>query len=324
MRYTSWALAALMLIGTSLQAAEVIHNERVYSAAEQDCLLAQLKTARDDVSVGVLREQCRQQAETRTAGEVMRDLKTGERRSERFLIEPHKATYILPLGYQTGATKGFDDQDPTHAEVKYQISFKSKIDDDLLGRDADLYFAYTQQSYWQLYDTSYSSPFRENDYEPEVFVDMPLDWRWRGARFISWRLGAVHQSNGRGPDYSRSWNRVYADFLFEHGDAWLGIKPWWRIPEQAGEDDNADIMDYMGHVELSGGYNWGDQRLTLMTRNWWESNDKGAVQLDYSWPATRYLRWNVQLYNGYGESLLDYDENVSRISFGILLEDGVH
>ena len=225
---------------------------------------------------------------------------------------------------QTGATKGFDDENPTHAEVKYQVSFKSKIEDDLLGNDMDLYFAYTQQSYWQLYDSAYSSPFRENDYEPEFFLDMPLDWRWHGARFISWRLGAVHQSNGRGPGYSRSWNRLYTDFMFEHGNAWLSVKPWWRMPEKSGEDDNADIVDYMGHAELNGGYRWGSQRLTLMTRNWWESNGKGAVQLDYSVPFTRYLRWNVQVFNGYGENLLDYNENVSRISFGIMLEDGVH
>jgi phospholipase A1 len=320
-----WSVAFCLVSLFSVTAwAEPLVEEHVLPEAEQDCLMAELKKANNSVTVGQLRHLCQSATDVRTAGAVMRDMKSSDRTSQRFLIEPHKANYILPLGYQTGAGKGLAGESPKHAEVKYQVSFKSKIEDNLLGKDMDLYFAYTQQSYWQLYDTGYSSPFRENDYEPEFFLDMPLHWEWNRAHFIAWRLGVVHQSNGRGPDYSRSWNRLYTDFIFENGNAWLSLKPWWRIPENPGNDDNRDIQTYMGHAELTGGYRWGEQHLTVTTRNWWESSGKGAVQLDYSIPFTRYLRWNVELFNGYGENLLDYNQNVSRISFGIMLEDGIH
>lgn len=304
--------------------AEELTAERVLSGEEQDCLLDRLRAATPETTVAALRAQCQPAAGDRSAADVMREYRQRDRDSERFRIEPHHATYLLPVGIQHGGNAGFDDQHPKAEEAKYQISFKSKLEDDLLGRDIDIYFAYTQTAFWQVYDNEYSNPFRENDYSPELFIEMPLDWRWGDARFISWRLGALHQSNGRGPDYSRSWNRLYGEFLFEHGNAWLSLKPWWRLPESREDDDNRDITDYLGHGELSGGYRWGDHRLTLMTRNYWESDGKGAVQLDYSYPLTRYFRWNVQLFNGHGESLLDYDETVSRISVGVMLEDGIH
>lgn len=325
-RLQGFILATLAFTGLTsgtVQSAELT-EERVWSGREQDCLLEQLKTAGSDLTVGQLRAQCKSAPDNRTAGEAMREYREQGSSRERFLVEPHHANYILPIGLQHGAEPGFDNENPRKEEAKYQISFKSKVEDDLLGRDLDLYFAYTQTSFWQIYDNDDSKPFRENDYSPELFVEMPLNWEWRDAHFISWRMGVLHQSNGRGPDYSRSWNRVYADFLFEHGNAWMSIKPWWRIPEDAGDDDNPDITTYLGHAELWGGYRWNDHRLTVMTRNYWESNGKGAVQLDYSYPLTRYFRWNVQLFNGQGESLLDYDETVSRISVGVMLEDGIH
>ncbi len=317
-------LLCLALLPALAAAAGELSSERVYSRAEQDCLLERLRSAAPETTVAQLQAQCQSASASGSAAEAMRDYQQRERDSERFLIQPHQATYILPVGIQRGGSPGFDDQSPKDQEAKYQISFKSKLEDDLLGRDIDIYFAYTQTSFWQVYDNDYSNPFRENDYSPELFLEMPLDWRWGDARFIAWRFGAQHESNGRGPGYSRSWNRLYSEFLFEHGNAWLSVRPWWRLPEDGEDDDNPDITTYLGHGELRGGYRWQDHRLTLMTRNYWESDGKGAVQLDYSYPLTRYFRWHVQLFNGHGESLLDYDENVSRFSIGVMLEDGIH
>ena len=71
------------------------------------------------------------------------------------------------------------------------------------------------------------------------------------ARAMS--LGFVHQSNGRSQLLSRSWNRIYADFIFEIDDFSFSFKPWYRLPENEKSDpldpvgdDNPDIEEYMG------------------------------------------------------------------------------
>jgi phospholipase A1 len=87
-----------------------------------------------------------------------------------------------------------------------------------------LYFAYTNRSFWQLYNEN-SAPFRETNHEPEIFLLMPTDWELFGFKNSFINLGFVHQSNGRGGTLSRSWNRIYASFLFEKDDFLLVFKP---------------------------------------------------------------------------------------------------
>lgn len=305
-------------------AAEQVVSEAVLAETEQACLIEALSKAKAHVTVGQLRSQCHQQLASLSAAEVMRDYQARERASERYRIEPHNSTYILLAGHQHGASGNDESPKPRSTEAKYQISFKSKIEDNLFGGNADLYFGYSQVSLWQVYDQDGSAPFRESNYSPELFLDMPLDWQLGDLEFFSWRLGVIHTSNGRGPDYSRSWNRVYADLYMKHGNAWLSIRPWWRIPDDDDKDDNPDITQYLGHGELRAGYLWDKHRLTMMTRNYLEGSDKGAFQLDYTYPFTKYFRWHVQAFNGYGDSLLDYNESVTRFSIGIMLENGLY
>jgi len=48
---------------------------------------------------------------------------------------------------------------------------------------------------------------------------------------------------------SRSWNRLIAMAGFEEGDWTLVFRPWWRVPESAGVDDNPDIDNKLGWAE---------------------------------------------------------------------------
>ena len=137
-----------------------------------------------------------------------------------------------------------------------------------------------------------------------------------------------HQSNGRGGTLSRSWNRLYADFEFEKDNLVVGLKPWWRIPEDdkddpldASGDDNPDIDDYLGYFEFTTVYRYQDHEFGLLLRNNLRDDNRGAVQLDWTFPLWRGIRGYAQYFNGYGETLIDYDARIERFGIGILLTD---
>jgi len=207
------------------------------------------------------------------------------------------------------------------SEIKFQLSFQSKLADDMFGRSADLWFGYTQVAFWQLYNGDVSAPFRETNYEPEVYVSMLTDYPLLGmtGRVINW--GIAHQSNGRAEPLSRSWNRVFAEFFFERGDLALSLKPWIRIKEKAAEDDNPDITDYLGHYEFRLLYHRRGHLFSAMLRNVFDGEHRYNSELQWSFPIQRRLRGLVQWYNGYGENMIDYNHNNHRIGIGILLTD---
>ncbi len=247
--------------------------------------------------------------------------------SNRFVITPNKPNYILPLTYNSHQDQ--TNQQLQNTEVKFQLSFKIPLSDHLFNTHARLAFGYTQLSFWQAYNSKLSSPFRETDYEPEFMLSIPTNIRlpWLTNRLVT--FGLEHQSNGRGVPESRSWNRAYVNFMLERGNFYVGFRPWYRFPERAktsaldpGGDDNPDIEEYLGYGELTGIYLWGDSSLTVMLRNNLKSHDnRGAIEIGWSIPLKGKLRGYVQYFNGYGESLIDYNHYSNRIGIGVMLTD---
>lgn len=207
-----------------------------------------------------------------------------------------------------------------NGELKFQLSFQSKLADDLFNRQADLWFGYTQVSYWQAFNTDISSPFRETNYEPEIFVSFLTDYELFGLNGGVFKLGMVHQSNGRGESLSRSWNRIFAEFVLEQGNVALSFRPWVRV-DDSDDDNNPDITDYLGNYEVRAYYNWDGQLFSAMLRNVFDSEHRYNAELQWSFPIKRRLRGLVQWYNGYGENLIDHDHKNNRIAIGILLTD---
>lgn len=245
-------------------------------------------------------------------------------RDNPFIITPHRPTYILPLAYnenpnETPYSEAGSELLPEHNEIKYQFSFKVPLLQSRIFGDSNFSFGYTQQSYWQAYNGRASSPFRETNYEPELLFTVPIR---EPALGLNWRLITLslnHQSNGRGLPLSRSWNRLMLELVAERGNFYLSLKPWWRIPESDGRDDNPDIEDYLGNFELRMLQKHEGHTVGLMLRNNLQQENRGAVQFDYTFPLNARLRGYVQFFNGYGESLIDYDHYNNRIGIGIML-----
>lgn len=248
--------------------------------------------------------------------------------SARYGINLYRPNYLLFARYSDNPNEhpftplfpsGDLDFDPV--EARFQLSFKFRLwatEDRRFG----VWAAYTQQNQWQVYNKAMSSPFRETNYEPEAMLTYNPDLAL-GAGF-HWRLfnlGLNHQSNGRSDALSRSWNRVIATFGFETDNFVLLVRPWYRIGEDEGEDDNPDIEDYLGYGDITGIYKWRGHSFTLMGRGN-PSTGKGAAQIAWTTPPLLGpLRGYVQAFTGYGDSMIDYNWSQNAIGIGVSLND---
>ena len=252
-------------------------------------------------------------------------------RDNPFLLLPHRPNYILPVAYNLHPNDepfGLEEGTLDKLEMKFQVSLKAHLGEFSLGGRANLYAAYTSRSWWQTYNADKSRPFRETNHEPELFLVYDTDFKFLGFRGSSVILGASHQSNGQGGSLSRSWNRVYANLVLEKEGLVVSLKPWYRIPEEKKDtpdepsgDDNPDIRRYMGSGELGFFFRRSRHTLTILLRNNMRSDNHGAFEIGYSYPLTKKMKGYLQIFEGYGESLIDYDHRVTRAGVGILLAD---
>lgn len=243
--------------------------------------------------------------------------------------------------------------------ARFQFSFKYRIFEHGitaepwwkdLGRD--VYVAYTQTSIWDL--ESFSKPFYDTSYKPTLFLlhdfERPPGSPWT----FSFQSGAQHESNGKGggaaPTPSRTGlisasNAVRHPFDTRSLNT-LYVMPYVRWDDESGhffsararvsayfqEDENPDIARYRGHVELTlrAGYDRGPQLAAHLRGH---VKGHGSVEFNFTWPAnqTPLLKnfdlmrslggyAQIQYFNGYGESLLDYDvRRRDQLRFGLMI-----
>ena len=258
-----------------------------------------------------------------------------DKNSERgiWTVRPYRPTYVLPLFYTfdpnlnpgtpSQETESFSANDIRETELKFQLSLKTKVAEDLFDTNADLWFGYTQESHWQVYNEDNSREFRATDYQPEIFLTQPVaaDLPF-GGRLRMLGVGAIHHSNGQGDPLSRSWNRAYLMAGAEWGKLSVIPRLWARVNnEDDSSEDNPDIEDYMGYGDIKFLYDLANQQSLSGTLRYNPSTNKGAAQIDYTYPLSENVNGFVQLFQGYGESIIDYNHENTSIGFGIVLND---
>jgi phospholipase A1 len=252
-----------------------------------------------------------------------------------YVVKTYQPNFLLPVHYTNHINRS--PRSPTQSadgvfanygnfEAKLQLSLRAKVARNLLIDGADVWFAYTQRSLAQPWNREDSAPFRTTDHIPEAIwvlpvsgrlQRLPLGWRWRMLQ-----LGIAHESNGQTDPLSRSWNRIYIRNAIERDDVALQLRLDRRVFRD-GPGDNQDLTDYAGRAELAAMWAPGRATAQLAWRNTLKTLDRGSIQFDWTYPFDSHepagLRWYLQLFHGYGETLIDYNHRQTRAGLGLSL-----
>ncbi len=273
-----------------------------------------------------------------------------------FGLKPYNTNFILPVAYATNKYRHISSSThynnysqeemekygeyDKNIEVQFQFSLRKPLTYNLFGWNESINAAYTQKVWWQLY--SDSAPFRETNYSPELFIIVPTSQGiddTSGLKGI--KLGFMHESNGQEGYRSRSWNRVYLTGIWQWRNLFLATRVWHRLPEDAkyegyysgavnpetGEydpstsgDDNPNIEDYLGFGDIKLNYLYEKHQFSALLRYNFGSGGKnrGAINFNWSYPFlhSKNTFWYLKVFSGYGESLIDYDQSVTKAAFG--------
>lgn len=214
------------------------------------------------------------------------------------------------------------------ADARFQLSFKYRPFDpessiaEFAPFLSNLYFGYTQTTLWDLGEDS--SPFRDTSYRPSLFYA----WSGSGRKLMpdEWRIGVEHESNGQGGVDSRSLNTVFVRPTW-HLDLSNGRRLSFlpKIYEYLEKDNNPDIQRYRGYADWQARYGREDG---LIINGLYRQGTGGYLsgQLDFSYPLSDriFARTgtfiHLQVFSGYGETLLDYNkQRDTQIRLGISL-----
>ncbi len=233
----------------------------------------------------------------------------------------YEPTYILPF-YYTGSPDNAvyrgttpEDQNIMNTEFKGQFSVQVPLWPHMFGRPVSLMASYTQLSYWQFY--AKSQWFRETNYEPQIFISSNFKKNWL------FRTGLDHQSNGRGGELERSWNRAFVSVSLSRGGWLFTVEPWVLIFKPDSSDlHNPDIADYLGHERFVVAYKFHNNiELALEVRNIERMTSYMTEIGTLSIPLSKHISAYLQVFNGYGQSLIEYNHHTTSAGVGIALSN---
>lgn len=206
----------------------------------------------------------------------------------------------------------------SYQEAEFQLSFLIPVYKQPFGFLGNLNAAYTHHSWWQVYNSKWSKPFRETNYTPELFYRKIVGSKktFLGLAPIAYDIGYVHESNGQIQSLSRSWDRVFFRTLFTSSSVSCIVSLWGRLPENPNDDDNRDIVSFKGFGDL--------EVKKVLTNVTFEVKipfaRKPGVDLSVSFPWEEHYRLFISGRTGYGHSMIEYDRDSSRLGIGITLD----
>ncbi len=207
-----------------------------------------------------------------------------------------------------------------NTNVKFQISFQQKLTRSTLPWNTYLYLFYTQKCFWNILQNSL--PMTDLNFNPGIGIARPF-FSTRTGQYVGKAFFSIeHESNGRGGEASRSWNRItIGGSVFIDKNIMVSGKFW--IPIIDGEH-NKDILKYCGIYQTGVQFMTDNRRIgvsVVLTKRMDWNPFHNNLELNFKWRfspnANQYLF--VQYYNGYGEGLLAYKEHHSSLRIGICL-----
>ncbi len=226
-------------------------------------------------------------------------------------------------------------------QLKFKISFKYNLFFKS-NNGNKVFFAYTQFAFWDVYQPS--APMRELVYTPMLFYEYKLHpSSLSKIKFENVKFGTLHQSNGKDGESNRS---IFKGFVhsrisyrnnsnstsFRLKEINMNPQVWfWYLVTR----ENETIADYQGYGQLITNFNF----------DYGQSNGKTPIQLSNvlipakrgtsfvinlmvnPFKKTEKVPWVPNLYlqywNGYGESLLNYDNRFNNYTRQSVFRAGI-
>lgn len=206
----------------------------------------------------------------------------------------------------------------TNSDVKFQISLSIRLTNATLPWNTYLYLFYTQKTFWNVFQKSL--PMHDMNFNPGIGWTKPFFSKGRYVGKMT--LIVEHESNGRDGDESRSWNRisfagsaVVNDWLMVHAKYWIPI---------IDSGNNRDILRYCGIFQWGCNFTTSNKRwqfgATFVKRAGWFLNWNSILEASWKVDKKSNVYLFAQYYNGYGESLLDYNQFHSRLRVGLVFK----
>ena len=246
-----------------------------------------------------------------------------------FLVTAYRPIYVTAGRFSSNPNEQPTSENPAYTlpfkipynkyEAKFQFSMKTKIVRGLFWGAGDIWVAFTQKAHWQVYNEKLSRPFRELNYEPELILNFATNYKLFGFKGSMLGIALNHQSNGKILPLSRSWNRVVLQAGFERKNWQVYLRPWIRLTDK--DDENPAIEDYTGRAEAIVIYNPGKHQLSAVMAHSLRAKNggRGSMQLNWVFPVINNLRGQLQVSEGYGETLMDYNHRQTTIGLSVSL-----